>query len=225
MGLALLLLLASAPAAGRPQLVRAESVRGPAVLSPRRLFNTGLIEEEQGNLLKAVQFYMSARLSLRSSFADELYARGASYRLVRILAGYDDDAAAAAAVSISTHPDAQVPSDLAPLIRSLLRRIDDDEKDGDLETASGVIESLRFRDVSRQTVIELAVGDERRLVMADGSIGPFSAGDSVRVLARRDRSRALASWRLIAIGPAEADGWQLLAVANLRDGSEPVADQ
>jgi hypothetical protein len=203
------LLGSASPAAAKPILVRAAPVRGGDVQSPRRLFNTGLSEEEGGNFTRAVQYYLSARLSLRHSFADELYARGAGYRLVRILAGYDDDAAAAAAMLVSVEADATLSSDLAPLIRSLLNR--------DLERTKGVISSIRFRPRDHQSVIELEVEgeEEKRLILADGVVGPFSAGDQVRILIRKDRKHAFAGWRLIAIGHADADGWQMLAVTGL----------
>jgi hypothetical protein len=202
-------LLSTGPAEAKPTLVRAAPLRGGEIQSPRRLFNTGLKEEEEGNLTRAVQFYLSARLSLRQSFADELYARGAGYRLVRILAGYDDDAAAAAAMLV-TAEDTSLSSDLAPLIRTLLRRMMED-----LESKTGIISSIRFRARDNQTVIEIEEGEERHLVLADGSVGPFSAGDEVRILMRRDRKAAYAGWRMIAIGPADTDSWQMLSVSGL----------
>jgi hypothetical protein len=202
--------LALAPAQPKPTLVRAAPLRSGDVQSPRRLFNTGLSEEEQGNLTRAVQYYLSARLSIRHSFADELYARGAGYRLVRILAGYDDDAAAAAAMLVSSD-DTTLSSDLAPLIRTLLRRLMDD-----LEAKKGVISSIRYRAKDNHTVIEIeGQDDERQLILAEGSVGPFSAGDRVRILMRRDRKQAYAGWRLVAMGPAENDSWQMLAVSGL----------
>jgi hypothetical protein len=206
-----LLLAVASPAQAKPTLVRAAPLRGGELQSPRRLFNIGLNEEEQGNLTRAVQFYLSARLSVRHSFADELYARGAGYRLVRILAGYDDDAAAAAAMLVSSDADAPISSDLAPLIRTLLRRLMED-----LESKKGVISSIRYRARENQTVIEIeGLDDERQLILAEGSVGPFSAGDRVRILMRRDRKQALAGWRLVAIGPSENDSWQMLAVSGL----------
>lgn len=213
----LVILMASSSAAwAKPQLVRAAPIRGTRIQSPRRLFNTGLAQEEQGNVTKAVQFYLSARLSVRHSFADELYARGAGYRLVRILAGYDDDAAAAAAMLVSDEADSPVTSDLAPLVRTLLRRLDDEGAGPDLESARGVIVSVRYKPRTEQTVIEVMEDEEeRRLVLAEGPVGPFSAGDPVRILVRRDRHRAFAGWRLVAIGHAKADGWQLLSVSGL----------
>lgn len=218
--LAMVLVLVAADTSvawAKPQLVRAAPVRGTRIQSPRRLFNSGLVEEEQGNVTRAVQFYLSARLSIRRSFADELYARGAGYRLVRILAGYDDDAAAAAAMLVSDEAESPATSDLAPLVRTLLRRLDDDGTGADLEVALGVIASVRYKPRTRQTVIEIMAEEEneRRLVLAEGPVGPFSAGDPVRILVRRDRSRAYAGWRLVAVGHAEADGWQLLSVSGL----------
>lgn len=208
-------LLAAPPAFADPTMVRAAPIRAGEIQSPRRLFNTGLSEEEEGNLTRAVQFYLSARLSARHSYADELYARGAGFRLVRILAGYDDDAAAAAAILVSAEEDLTLSSDLAPLIRTLLRRLDDEGAGPDLETTTGVIASIRFRPRHNQTVIEVESEEEKRLILADGVVGPFSAGDQVRILVRRDRKRAYAGWRLVAIGHAEADGWQMLSVTGL----------
>ncbi len=200
---------------GSGVLVRAAPLRTGAILSPRRLFNNGLSEEEQGNMTRAVQYYLSARLSARHSFADQLYARGAGYRLVRVLAGYDDDAAAAAAMLVSEIDPSS--SDLAPLIRTLLRRLDDEGDGADLVTKKGVILSIRYRVHEKQSVLEMDLDgdDEKQLILADGGVGPFSAGDRVRVLVRRDRKRAYAGWRLIAVGHADADGWQMLAVSGL----------
>jgi hypothetical protein len=202
------LLAFASPAQAKPTLVRAAPLRGGELQSPRRLFNIGLREEDQGNFTRAVQYYLSARLSSRNSFADELYARGAGYRLVRILAEYDDDAAAAAAMLVSS--DEPHSSDLAPLIRTLLRRLMED-----LESKKGVIASVRYRARDNQTVIEMEDGDDRALILTDGAVGPFSAGDHVRILVRRDRKQALAGWRLVAIGPAGTDSWQMLAVSGL----------
>jgi hypothetical protein len=209
-----LALAASPSVTPKPTLVRAAPLRTGEIQSPRRLFNTGLQEEEQGNLTRAVQFYLSARLSLRRSIADELYARGAAYRLVRILAGYDDDAAAAAALLVASETLTPT-SDLAPLIRTLLRRLDEGRHGPDLQAIQGVIASIRYRARDDLTVIELEEGSERRLILTEGVVGPVSAGDRVRVMVRRDRKHAIAGWRLIAIGAVEGFSWQMLAVSGL----------
>jgi hypothetical protein len=110
---------------------------------------------------------------------------------------------------VSLEADASFSSDLAPLIRTLLNR--------DLERTTGVIASVRYRPREDQSVIELEVDGEsdKRLILAEGVIGPFTAGDHVRLLIRKDRKHAFAGWRLIAAGPSEADGWQMLAVTGL----------
>src|SRR5262245_33086245 len=91
---------ATAFASQDEKIVRAAPLRQDNEWPPRRLFNAGLDAEQHGNLTLAVQLYMSARLAVRTSIADELYVRGAALRLVRILSGYDDDAAAAVATLI-----------------------------------------------------------------------------------------------------------------------------
>lgn len=200
-------------ARAEPQVVRAAPIRGDDPWSPRRLFNAGLAEEERGNLTRAVQFLMAARLSDRHSVADELYAKGAGLRLLRLLASHDDDAAAAAAVLVRA--DGAQASDLAPLVRTLLRRLDQPGRP-ELEVVKGHISSVRYDRRAQSTSVEVETdGDERRLFLADGPVGPFSAGDPVRLLVRRERTRASAGWRVVAMGHAKADGWQLLAVSGL----------
>lgn len=205
----------AARAEGEVELVRAAPLRGDAEWPPRRLFNAGLDAEERGNKTLAVQLYMSARLAARGSVADQLYARGAGLRLVRILAGYDDDAAAAAAMLVDREASGdRATTDLAPLIRTLLRRVERAEG-GELSILTGTIASIRVLP-SGQASIELeAAGAERTMILAEGPVGPFSAGDPVRAVVRKESSRAAASWRLIGMGLAGADGWQLLAVAGL----------
>jgi hypothetical protein len=202
----------------RDLLLRAAPLRGDPEWAPRRLFNAALNAEEQGNVTLAVQLYMSARLANRDSIADELYARGAGLRLVRILAGYDDDAAAAAAMLVTKEAGARATTDLAPLIRSLMRRFDRSD-DKELNYITGTIASIRVKPAGT-ALIELRLDDavkegEKRIVVAEGPVGPFSAGDPVRVLARREVMRALTQWRLVAMSHAKADGWQILAVNGL----------
>lgn len=201
------------------QLVRAAPLRGDAEWPPRRLFNAGLEAEQQGNKTRAVQLYMSARLAGRGTIADDLYARGAGLRLVRILAGYDDDAATAAALLVTGEAGEKTTTDLAPLIRTLLRRVERDDQE--LQVLRGTIASIRFQ--QGRASIELTLADgERRIIAADGSVGPFSAGDEVRAFVRRDSTRAAASWRLVGMGHAKSDGWQLLAVSGLPGEAGPA---
>ncbi|MCK6544336.1 hypothetical protein L6R52_00555 [Myxococcota bacterium] len=200
-------------------IVRAAPLRGDAEWPPRRLFNAGLEAEQQGNKTRAVQLYMSARLAARGTIADELYARGAGLKLVRILAGYDDDAATAAALLVTSEAGEKTTTDLAPLIRTLLRRVD--REDQELQVLRGTIASIRFH--QGRASIELALADgDRRIVAADGAVGPFSAGDEVRAFVRRDSTRAAAGWRLVGMGHAKADGWQLLAVSGLPGQAGPA---
>jgi hypothetical protein len=208
----------SADAAEDKQLVRAAPLRGDPDWSPRRLFNAALSAEEQGNRTLAVQLYMSARLAARDSIADELYARGAGLRLVRILAGYDDDAAAAAAMLVTKEAGPRATTDLAPLIRTLMRRFERSD-DRELTYLTGTIGAIRVKS-SGEAYIELHLDDavkegEKRTIVAEGPVGPFSAGDPVRVLAKRDVIRALTRWRLVAMAHARADGWQILSVSGL----------
>jgi hypothetical protein len=119
--LALALFYAPAALAAEPaRLVFAAPTRAGEEWSARRLFNAALRAEERGNLMAACQLFMASRLAPRASFADVLYARGAALRLVRLLAGRDDDAALASALIIEDRGET---SDLGPLIRSLMRRL------------------------------------------------------------------------------------------------------
>ena len=96
----LLSLALSAQPVGAPRLLFAAPLTEHAPRSPRQLFNAALSAEEQSNVTKACQLYLAARLAPRAAFADELYARGAAIRLVRLLAERDEDAAAAAALMV-----------------------------------------------------------------------------------------------------------------------------
>lgn len=221
-GVVLLALVGLSTEAGATerQLVRAAPVAGNESWSPRRLFNAALEGEQRGDLVGAVQLYLSARLSQRLSYADQLYARGAGLRMVRVLAGFDDDAATAAALMVSAEAERGAATDLAPLIRSLLHRL---QRDGELEVLRGTIAAIRFHKRLGVSIVEVEDQDteERRVVLAEGTLGPFSAGDAVRMLVKRDQTRALASWRMIAVGPGAADGWQLLSVQGL-PGAQPA---
>src|SRR5262245_30870241 len=202
------------------QIVRAAPLRQDAEWPPRRLFNAGLDAEQRGNLTLAVQLYMSARLAVRVSIADDLYARGAALRLVRILSGYDDDAAAAVASLIKE----ETSTDLAPLIRSLTRRIERSGEKDELAFMTGTIASVRVPNHASHALIELRLNDEgdRRIIAAEGPVGPFSAGDPVRVIVRKDPTRASSSWRLIGMAHAKADGWQILAISGLPGDPGPA---
>lgn len=179
--------------------------------SPRRLFNQGLRAEESGNLALACQLFMAARLAARDSVADALYARGAALRLVRVLAGRDDDAASAAAVLIE---DGGESSDLAPLVRSLLRRVHGDR--AAVELLSATLVSTRWTRATDSVLLELELDDgERRVVEADAPVSPLSAGLRIRALVRKTSGRAASSWRLVAMGREHADGWQLIRVTDL----------
>ncbi len=209
----------------RGQMVRAAPLRGDAEWPPRRLFNAALDAEERGNLTLAVQLYMSARLAARDSIADELYARGAGLRLVRILAGFDDDAAAAAAMLVTKEAEARPTTDLAPLIRTLMRRFERTD-DKELTYLTGKIASIRVKP-SGLAYIELDLDDavtegEKRTIVAEAAVGPFSAGDPVRVLARKEGMRTLTRWRLVAMSHVKADGWQILAVNGLPGAAGPA---
>ncbi len=214
-------LVGAPPSPARPQLVRAAPIQGEAVWSPRRLFNAALEQEEHGNPFRAVQLFLASRLSDRASFADELYARGAGLRLVRILAGYDDDAATAAALLVAQDAGPQASTDLAPLLRTLLRRF---ETTSEFELMRGIVAEVRWRASTGTAILEVDLpGEQRRVVFADGPVGPFTAGDAVKILARKDPTRVLAAWRLVALGHADQDGWQILAVSGLPGTSGSVA--
>lgn len=204
------------PAAAGPRLVVAAPLTAGPEWSPRRLFNAGLSAEESGNLVEACQLYMAARLARRAAFADDLYARGAGLRLLRMLATRDEDAAAAAALFVerSTRD-----SDLRPLVRVLQRRVDEAHE---LELVSGTIMSVRFKKSTGTVFIELeSEAGEARILASDGPIGPFSAGHEVKVLLRKVHGKAAASWQVVGMAAAGADGWQLLRVDGLP--GRPVA--
>ncbi len=192
-----------------PRLLLAAPTRTGVEASPRRLFNAALRAQEKGDLALAVQLFMAARLAPRLSFADELYARGAAQRQVRLLAGRDDDAAAAAAVMIGNHKNEA--GDLEALIRTLLRRFDPGHSDA-LEIANGTLMSVRFHRPTGRVWIEIEIdGAERRLIEADGPIGPFSAGHRVAIVMAKLHGKAAIGWRLIAMGGERSDGWQILS--------------
>lgn len=179
--------------------------------SPRRLFNMGLRAEESGNLALACQLFMAARLAGRDSVADVLYARGAALRMVRVLAGRDDDAASAAAVLIE---DAGESSDLGPLVRTLLRRVHGDRPS--VELLSATLVSTRWTRATDGVLLELELDNgDTRIVEADAPVSPLSAGLRIRAVVRKTSGRAASSWRLIAMGREQADGWQLIRVADL----------
>jgi hypothetical protein len=175
--------------------------------SPRRLFNLGLRAEEEGDRRKACRLYLAVRLALRASYADELYARGAALRLVRLLVGEDEDAALAAAVLADGDAIGDA-SDLFPIVRGLMRRFG-----RDAELVQGLIVSVRYQKTSGEVLIELENdAAERRIVAADGPIAPFSAGQRVRALLVRAEGRASAAFDLVAIGADASDAWSLLRV-------------
>lgn len=215
-GLGALVVLALAggaiPAKAEPpgRFVVAASTRSEEQ-SPRRLFNAGLRAEEGGNLALACQLFMAARLAARESVADVLYARGAALRLVRVLAGRDDDAASAAAVLIE---DAGESSDLGPLVRTLLRRVRGERPA--VEMLSATLVATRWARATDTVLLELELDSgEQRVVEADAPVSPLSAGLRVKVLVRKTHGRASSSWRLVAMGREHADGWQLIRVADL----------
>jgi hypothetical protein len=176
------------------------------------LFNAGLAAEEEGNLARACQLYMAARLATRTAFADGLYARGAGLRLLRVLAGRDEDAATAAAILVA---NAARVSDLEPLARLLLKRLDGEASE--IEQWIGTILSVRYSPGSGHVSVELSADEagEMRVVESEAPIGPFSAGDRVRVLMRRVSGRAAFAWRVVAVAGEQADGWQLMRVRAL----------
>ena len=189
-----------------PALVRAAEA-APVAQSPRRLFNLGLGAEERGDGTHAVARYLAAGLVPRSSFADALYARGAALRLVRLLAGRDDDAAAAVACLVATDDGLRPGTDLSPLLRSLLARVEQD-----LILAEGILSSVRL-DAAGGAILEVLDGSGGVLTIhAPAPVAPFSAGDGVRVLARQ---RAGGPVELLALGQAEVGAWRRLAVRGL----------
>ncbi|MEQ9498326.1 MAG: hypothetical protein RIT81_15745 [Deltaproteobacteria bacterium] len=197
-----------------PTLVRAAPTTGTTVWSPRRLFNAALAAEENGGSVEAVRLYLAARLAPRKSYADQMYAKGAGLRLVRILAGYDDDAATAAAMLVDDEARRSGYTDLAPLIRSLVRRMEDPE--ADLQIVRGRIDAVRYRPADDAAVVRLRLRDgSLRVFAAHGPVGPFSAGDQIRALVRREQFGQWAHWRLVSLSYAGDDGWGLLAVDNL----------
>jgi hypothetical protein len=194
-------------------LVLAAPTRSAEEASPRRLFNAALRAEEKGDLLAATQLLLAARLAPRRALADTLYARGAGLRLVRLLAPRDDDAALAAALLVD---DGGVSSDLAPLIRALMRRLDDG-REAPVKVWSGVLTQLRYEARLDRVYAELELdGGARHLFEADGPIGPFSAGHRVTVMVHESRSvRGASRIALVAMKSARLDGWQLLRVRRL----------
>ena len=208
---ALLVFWFATPAhADGPKFVVAASTRSDEQ-SPRRLFNAGLRAEESGNLTVACQLFMAARLASRSGVADALYARGAALRLVRILAGRDDDAASAAAVLIEDRGES---SDLGPLVRSLIRRFGTEP--ANLEMAHGTIIAARWNRATEAIALEVELeSGETRVVEAQAQIAPISAGQQVKMLVKKTRGHAAAGWTLIALARESADGWQILRVDGL----------
>jgi hypothetical protein len=223
-GALLALLPATASAAEAPaRLVFAAPPRAGEEWPPRRLFNAGLEAEERGNLVMACQLYLAARLSGRAALADELYARGAALRLVRILLGYDDDAAVAAALLAAPATEG---SDLAPVVKGLIRRLErgSEKNEKSLELLSGILLSVRFQRSSGQVFLELEPDNgERRIIVAESPVGPFSAGQRVKMLIQKLRGNANAGWRLLALAGDHADGWQIIRVRGL-PGSPTPAD-
>lgn len=210
--LALALFYAPAALAAEPaRLVFAAPTRAGEEWSARRLFNAALRAEERGNLMAACQLFMASRLAPRASFADVLYARGAALRLVRLLAGRDDDAALASALIIEDRGET---SDLGPLIRSLMRRLEAGKPE--VELLSGTIASLRYVPKTEHVTMELELdGGDRRVIEAEAPVAPFSAGNRVTTLVRRVAGRAQASLHLVALGRERLDGWVLLRVRDL----------
>ncbi|MFO0726773.1 MAG: hypothetical protein U1E65_23500 [Myxococcota bacterium] len=193
------------------RLVFAAPTRAGEEWSARRLFNAALRSEERGNLLAACQLFMASRLAPRSSFADVLYARGAALRLVRLLAGRDDDAALAAAMLIE---DKGETSDLGPLIRTLMRRLESERSEVELMT--GTLLSLRYNPRTERVTIEVEVdGGDRKIIEADGAVAPFSAGNRVTALVRRVSGRASAGLHLIGLSKEGHDGWTMLRIHGL----------
>lgn len=222
LGLAAALALVGAPAARADDgaLVLAAPTRSAEEASPRRLFNAALRAEEKGDLLAATQLLLAARLAPRRALADTIYARGAGLRLVRLLAPRDDDAALAAALLVD---DGGASSDLAPLIRALMRRLDD-AREAPVKVWSGVLTQLRYEARLDRVYAELELdGGARHLFEADGPIGPFSAGHRVTVMVHESRSvRGASRIALVAMKSDRLDGWQLLRVRRLPGkGVEP----
>lgn len=206
--LALAALLAQADL-GAPRLIAAGDGFETAAWSARRWFNAGLVAEEAKDLPAACAAFLAALSTQGDGVADEVYSRGAGLRLVRVLAGRDDDAATAAALLVAPARF----SELGPLIRMLRRRVE--TGDGGLEEASGLLASVRVDRGSGRVALELETEAGSRIVLAPGSVAPFSAGDRVRALLKRTRGSATAGWEIIALGYANASGWRLLRVAGL----------
>lgn len=203
---AVLGVVAGAPSTVDVDLIRARDdvARRP---SPRRLFNLGLADEEASRPTDAVARYLAARGVPRSSFADALYARGAGLRLLRLLAGRDDDAAAAVAFALARDGDAKPGEELSPLVRSLLARVD-----RDLLAIEGLVVGMRITK-NGEAEVEVADAEGRRhRVLAPAPVRPFTAGDEVRVVARAHPDAPTAPARLVAMGAKAAAAWALLAV-------------
>jgi len=197
-------LVASAPSGtDAPALVHAAPTEGRAA-SPRRLFNMGLAAEEQGDGLAAVARYMAARAVPRTSFADSLYARGAGLRLIRLLAGRDDDAAAAVATALAQDDGPGPGTELSPLVRSLLAHVE-----RDLLSVQGILVSVRLDAQGGTDLVVVDAGGVAHSVHAIAPVHPFTAGDSVRFLARRVGQAAA---HLVAMARSEVLAWRLLEV-------------
>ncbi len=191
-------------------LVTAKSDAKSLQRSPRQLFNQGLGHEERGERTEAIRAYLAAGLGSKSSFADELYAQGAGLRLVRLLAGEDDDAALAVAIGLAGEVDQEEPA--SPLLRSLLSRLNLERARWQHGKAS--IASVRYRTEDNLSLIELRKeGGKRQVVLAKGRISPFTAGDQIRVVLRKESKKALAGWRLVAMGYQSEPAWRLLGLS------------
>ncbi len=189
-------------AAPSPDLLHAAS---PTTLSPRRLFNKGLAAEEEGDILGAVASYMAARLAPRTSFADTLYARGAGLRMIRVLAGRDDDAAAAVASVLASNGGARPGTDLSPLVRSLLARADQE-----LRSVKGVLLSVHLLKEGGTRLVIAEEDGARHVVRAAAPVGPFSPGDPVRLLVRPQIEREAT---LVVLGRQGERGWRLMTLS------------
>lgn len=210
-----LVVLCGADADERPtELVRAAAPTSGRVPSPRRLFNSGLAAEEQGQGPQAVARYLQARMVPRTSFADALYARGAGLRLLRLLAGRDDDAATAIAALLARDGEPEPGSELSPLMRSLLARVGER-----LEVWTGVVTAVTLdRAGGAWLTLRRPDGDARK-VWSPAPVSPFSAGDPARVVARRRGD----DYVLVALGRPETRTWGLLAVRGLERATLPTA--
>jgi len=202
------------PAESRTVLAAAQAT--DSAWSPRRLFNAGLVAEETGNLTEACQFMMAARLTMRRGFTDDLYAKGALLRLLKIVAGRDEDAATAAAFQVAR---AARSSALDPMVKMLVRRLD---RTDDLASVTGTILSVRLDKRTRHLMIELEPDHgTARIIDVGPRLGSFTAGHRVRALLRRVDGRARAGWRLVALSAERAEGWELMRVRGLEGAPVP----